>query len=314
MKRFITKIAIFLVAAYLLALGLDMMISRGLFNTQAHPYQTWREIRSGNFASDIVIIGTSRALEHYDPAVIDSITGLSSYNLGMGGYGINVELMKYRYYLRYNSMPRYIIYDIDQLPLRINAIPHQAQSEQFLPLFYEGAIRSDLVHAGYLWADAYVPMARDWGYQIVNKRGVLECLALKHYHDYTSYKGHTPDPDPWDPSRLHFTDSIPSRVDNEAKSMLVNFVQECLESGGQLIFVTSPVYYSYVEWSPLWNQEIAWIDSVAKANDIPYLNYMDHPTCRDSTWFNAGVHLTPEGTKQWSEMLSKDLMNNGLLE
>lgn len=314
MKRFITKIAIFLVAAYILALGLDSLISRGIFRTQAHPYQTWREIRSGNYPANLVILGTSRALEHYDPAMIDSITGLSSYNLGMGGYGINVELMKYRYYCHYNSKPKNLIYDVDQLPLVIDHAPHQHQSEQFLPLFYDGAIRNDLINVGYSLIDAFVPMARYWGYQIVNKRGILESLNLKHYCDYTSYKGHTPDPDPWDPSRLHYTDSIPSRVDDEAKELFLNFVQECQESGVQLIFVTSPVYYRYIEMSPEWNQYIAWYDSIAQVENIPYLNYMGHPICHDSLLFNAGVHLTPEGTKIWSEILSNDFLEKQIIE
>ena len=314
MKRFLTKITIFAVAAYLIALGLDAMISHGLAKSAGHPHQAWREIHSGNYASDIVIMGTSRALEHYDPAIIDSVTGLSSYNLGMGGYGINVELMKYRYYCHYNPQPKYIIYDVDQLPLVIDNAPHMHQSEQFLPLFYDDAIRSDLMNVGYSRVDAYIPMARYWGYQIVTKRGLLECLNLKYYCDFLSYKGHTPDPDPWDASRLQFSDSIPSHVDADAKTMFVNFLQECRESGVQLIFVTSPVYYRYVEMSPDWNQYVAWYDSIGVANNIPYLNYMDYPICKDSTMFNAGVHLTPEGTKIRSEILSNDLNERNIVE
>ena len=312
MKRFLTKIAIFLVVAYLIALGLDFMISHGLAKSAGHPHQAWREIRSGNYASDIVILGTSRALEHYDPRVIDSVTGLSSYNLGMEGYGINVELMKYRYYNHYNPLPKYLIYDVDMILLEIMKAPHEHQSEQFLPLFYDGAIREDLMSVGYSWIDAYIPMARYWGYQIVSKRGILECFNLKHYCDYPSYKGHQPDPDPWDASRLHFSDTIPSQVDEEAMVMFENFVQECQENDVQLIFVTSPIYYRYVDMSPDWNRYIAYYDSIATANGIHYLNYMDHPICRDSLFFNAGVHLTPDGTKNWSEILSNDLMINEL--
>lgn len=308
MKRFLTKIAIFAIAAYLLALGLDYMISHGLANSSGHPHQAWNEISSGKYASDIVIMGTSRALEHYDPAIIDSITGMQSYNLGMGGYSVNIELMKYRYYRHYNPQPKYLIYDVDMLPLMIDRAPHAHQSEQFLPLFYDGAIRKDLMNVGYSWVDAYIPMARYWGYQMVNKRGLLECLNLRHYCDYPSYKGHHPDPDPWDESRLHFPDSIPAHVDEEAKMMFLNFVQEFKENNVLLIFVTSPVYYRYVEMSPDWNRYIAWFDSIAHTNNIPYLNYMENPICKDSTMFNAGVHLTPKGTKIWSKVLSYDLI------
>ena len=243
MKRFLTKIAIFAVAAYLIAMGLDAMISHGLANSAGHPHQAWREIRSGNYQADIIIMGTSRALEHYDSFVIDSVTGLQFYNLGMGGYGINVELMKYRYYRHYNLLPKYIIYDVDQLLLTIDTAVHQHQSEQFLPLFYDGAIRKALMDVGYSWTDAYIPMARYWGYQTQSKRGLFECLGIKHYCDYPSYKGHLPDFDHWDASRLQFSDSILTRVDEEAKVLFMNFVQEYQDSGVQLIFVTSPVYY-----------------------------------------------------------------------
>ena len=242
MKRFLIKIGIGAIVAYIVAFMLDMLISYGLYITKSHPHQAWREIRSGQYASDIVILGTSRALEHYDPQVIDSITGLTAYNLGMGGYSINVELMKYRYYLHYNPQPRYVIYDVDQLLLQIDTAVHQHQSEQFLPLFYDVAIRKDLMNVGYSLLDAYIPMARYWGYQTQSKRGILEALNLKHYHDYPSYRGHMPDPDPWDPARLHITDSIPYRVDEEAKRIFESFVDECEKSGVKLIFVTSPVY------------------------------------------------------------------------
>ncbi len=314
MKRFLTKIAIFAIAAYLLALGLDCVVSRGLANSLGHPHQAWREIRSGKYASDIVILGTSRALEHYDPSIINSITGLQSYNLGMGGYSVNIELMKYRYYLHYNPFPKYIIYDVDQLLLTIDQASHQHQSEQFLPLFYDSAIRHELMQCGYTWIDAYLPMARFWGYQVQNKRGLFEFLNINHYCDYPSYRGHMPDPDPWDASRLQFSDSIPSRVDDEAKTMFMNFVQECRESGVQIIFVTSPVYYRYVDMSPDWNRYIVWYDSIAKANNVPYFNYSSHPICQDSAMFNAGVHLTPAGTKVWSRILSNDLVNLDIIE
>lgn len=314
MKRFLTKIAIFAIAAYLLALGLDYMISSGLANSSGHPHQAWREIRSGKYASDVVIMGTSRALEHYDPYIIDSITGLQSYNLGMGGYSVNVELMKYKYYLHYNLYPKYIIYDVDQLLLTIDRLLHQHQSEQFLPLFYDDVIRHDLMKMGYSWMDAYIPMARYWGYQVQNKRGLLEFLNIKHYCTYPSYKGHHPDYAKWNPINLHYTDTIPYRIDDDAKELFECFVQDSKENGVQLVFVTSPVYYSYVEMSPEWNQYIAWYDSIAGANDIPYLNYMEHPICRDSVNFNAGVHLTPTGTKIWSEILSTDLVKLHIIE
>ena len=115
-------------------------------------------------------------------------------------------------------------------------------------------------------------------------------------------------------SRLQFTETLPAHVDKDAKTMFEGFVQECKESDVQLIFVTSPVYYRYVEMCPDWSQYLEWYDSIAQSNGITYLNFMEHSICTDSTMFNAGVHLTPQGTKNWSEMLSNDLIEKQIIE
>ena len=158
-------------------------------------------------------------------------------------------------------------------------------------------------------------MARYWGYQTQNKRGLFEIFNIKHYCDYPSYRGHIPDPvTEWDPRRLHFTDSTSLQVDKEAQKMFENFVKECRENDIKLIFVTSPVYYSVVEMSQTWNQYINYFDSIAQANGIPYLNYMENSICCDSTMFNSGAHLTHEGTKIFSTMLAEDLVNNLIMK
>ncbi|KGI59780.1 hypothetical protein [Prevotella sp. S7 MS 2] len=61
--------------------------------------------------SDIVILGSSRALHHYVPPIISDSTGLSCYNCGLGGQGIIyhyalLRAMSQRY------IPKMIIYEL----------------------------------------------------------------------------------------------------------------------------------------------------------------------------------------------------------
>ena len=98
MKRFVIKISIFLAVVYAAAWGLDYSISKGLYSMEDNRFISWSEILGGEINADQVIMGNSRALSHFEPWTIDSISGLSAYNLGLGGYPINVELMKYNLY------------------------------------------------------------------------------------------------------------------------------------------------------------------------------------------------------------------------
>lgn len=310
MKHFLRKIAIASIIVFLLAWGLDWIISRGQTMIGGYPQQTWREIRNGEIDADALIMGTSRGLEHYDPAVLESITGLKFYNLGMGAYPINVELMKLNCYLRHNAKPKYILYDINYITMSIGGAVHQHQSEQFLPLFYEKEMRADLRSLGFTWLDEYCPLYRYWGYQTEIKRGIFEFLHLKHYCDYPSVRGHMPDPGAWNGESLIFMDSIENVVADSAKVLLNRFMYECEQNGICVFLVNSPLYYACSAMEKYSKEEKSYFDSLANAFSGKYWDYAtDYWMNYDSCYFNAGVHLTPEGTKVFSREFGRDMLN-----
>ncbi len=60
---------------------------------------------------DILIFGSSRALHHYNPAIVNDLLGLSCYNVGQDGMGIIVNYARYKTICkRYH--PKIVIYDI----------------------------------------------------------------------------------------------------------------------------------------------------------------------------------------------------------
>ncbi len=308
MKRFVIKLAVFAIVIYGLAWGLDYLLCKGQGKEGGYPCQPWTEMRNHTFDCDGVIMGTSRGLEHYNPYIIDSITGHSFYNLGMGGYPINVELMKYRYYCRYNPKPKYIIWDIDYIALAIADVKHNHQSEQYFPLIYDKQMPSELRRVGYSAFDVYCPLIRWWGYQTQIKRALLEVLHLSHHTEFASYKGFTPDTDQWNPERLHFTDSVSGEMDVEAKRLFETTLTEWKNEGIQIILANSPKYHPFYLMNRNLEENRHYFDSIAKSSNIPYLDYCDdYWICTDSTLFNAGVHLTPKGTDIFSAEFAKDI-------
>lgn len=308
MKRFIIKISIFLAVVYAAAWGLDSTISKGLYEMDDYRFISWREIISGEINADMVIMGNSRALSHFEPWTIDSVCGLNSYNIGLGGYPINVEQMKYNLYCAHNVRPKYIVQQVDYYTLKILSAPHQHQSEQFLPLVYDLSIRPDLKRIGYTWKDLYIPLYRYWGYQMVIKNGLLERLGIKHYITDPSRLGHHYERGQWDGTELAKMDTIHAAMDTSAIRLFEEYLQQCDHDGIKVILVNSPTYVGANQKTNGLENIDAYFDSIASAYNTVYWNYnVDYPLCNDTANFCVSVHMNPEATHHFSIDFANDL-------
>ena len=308
MKRFLIKTTIFLAIIYALAWGLDYTISRGLYEMDDYRFISWREMLDGNIDADVVILGNSRALSHFEPWTIDSVCQLSAYNLGIGGYPINVELIKYHCYLLFNNNPRYIVHQVDYATMHMISAPHQHQSEQFLPLIYNNTMREELARVGYTWKDLYIPLYRYWGYQMVIKNGLLEASGLKHYVFDPSRQGHHYERGAWDGTVLSRMDTIKATMDTTAMRLFENYMQKCTEEGIKVILVNSPTYVGANNKTIGLDKVNAYFDSIAEVYNTVYWNYNEnYPLCNDTANFCVSVHMNPEATHQFSVDFANDL-------
>ena len=131
MRKFIIKGLGFGLAVLLLAVLLDVMISFGLNKTDCYRYQTFSDIIKGDMRQDVLYMGNSRAFSHFNPKVIDSICGVSSYNLGLGGYPIDVQIAAYHCYKAHNGTPKLIVQQVDAMTLHMERdIRRQHDSER----------------------------------------------------------------------------------------------------------------------------------------------------------------------------------------
>src|SRR5262249_17993016 len=70
-------------------------------------------VMSGRVNAQIVITGSSRALAHYDPAIIECVTGKTAYNLGLNGSHTDMQLALLKAYLRHNVKPEIVVHNLD---------------------------------------------------------------------------------------------------------------------------------------------------------------------------------------------------------
>ena len=112
MKRFLVKVICFSVALLLLGVVLDFLLCKGLLKMEDYRFQDYEAMLEGGMENDILIMGNSRGKSHFNPAIIDSLSHKSSFCIGIGGYPINAQVMKYHLYREHNWKPRLIIHNV----------------------------------------------------------------------------------------------------------------------------------------------------------------------------------------------------------
>lgn len=110
MKRYITYIIIFFCAVFFVdrAIGIvcDYLYSHAKGGDSKHTYDVFN-----NVTADIIILGSSRAIHHYVPSIIEDSTGLSCYNCAYDNQGIINMYGRYKMVAK-RKKPQYVICEI----------------------------------------------------------------------------------------------------------------------------------------------------------------------------------------------------------
>lgn len=319
MKKFLLKFLVGSVLVLVLAFGLDWLICRGLLKMDDYRFQDYAAMLEGGMENDILIMGNSRGKSHFDTRVIDSLSQGRSFNISIGGYPINAQLLKYRLYREHNRKPDLIIQNIDYLTIQVmQDIRHQHESEQFFPLVYDKTMRKALREAGYGFLELNVPLYRFFGYQQVIKNGLLEALHIKHYASRSSIKGFLPENGRWNGSELERMKTEQVTLSAEGKSLLEGFLAQCRADSIQVILVNSPFYAEARTKLIGYEDARECFEQVAEKYGCIYLDYTDTPECYDKNNFVVSVHLNSQAAEQFSTTLMDDLnsfqfkIHNGL--
>lgn len=307
MKRFILTLLAFFLTVFGLACVLDVVVSKGMMKMEDYRFMSWDDLSKGEASSDLLIMGNSRGLSHFEPWTITDSTGLSTYNLGVGGYSITVQTLKYRYYRLHNQKPKVIVQQVDYYTMRDDYIPKNHQSEQFMPLVYDKGIRSELKRCGYTWLDLNCPMYRYFGYQQVIKNGVFEFLHIKHYVSDPSRLGHHYERGEIDLARNEDLEPQVANMNPKSQSIFEAFLADCQKENILVVLVNSPTYKLRTERTIGLEEVNEYFSNVAEKYGAVYMNYEGDPICETPSLFSAAVHLNPEGTHRFSTSFAQDL-------
>jgi hypothetical protein len=315
MKRFLVKVICFSVVLSLLGVALDFLLCKGLLKMDDYRFQDYAAILKGGMENDILIMGNSRGKSHFNPHIIDSLSHKSSFSIGIGGYPINAQVMKYHLYREHNRKPRLIIQNVDYMTVNtIEDIRHQHQSEQFFPLVYDRKSRKELKELGYGFFELNVPLYRFFGYQQVIKNGLLEIFGLKHYVSRPAYKGFRAEEGTWDGTELAAMDRQYAEMSEQGKETLESYLSSCHADSIDVVLVNSPMYLGVKDKLSGLDDARAYFEQLAAKYGYLYLDFVDDfPISQDTSNFCVSVHMNPVATDEFTRVLCDSLFRLNIL-
>jgi hypothetical protein len=311
MKKYLIHITAYFSLIILIFIIFFYLVEKGLKSSNYLNLAEWNEIYNSKIKADIVINGSSRAYKQIDPNIIDSITNINTYNLGIEGYHIPMQLTKYIIYKQHNSTPKNIIHIVDHFSL--NKRKDLYNVEQFLPYLSDTTLTHQLKkYAGLKWSDYYLPCVKYIGKSNYIMAGLLTYFNLKTFNNPT-YKGYNPNlKSQWENEFDQTLNDNP-----EGKKAIViphvikqfnNYVKN--ESKHSNIFIVyAPEYYEFQTYIKNRNYIAKIYQTIANQyNNVYFIDYKDHSICKKKIYFYNPTHLNKKGAELFSEDLAKQLL------
>lgn len=316
--RGVVRIAAFFVVMTGLIYGLHFTLNHGLRQVRTSKYGAFNALASGTADADIVISGSSRALNHYDPRIFQATTGLRTYNLGMNASQSDVQLAVLRTYLKRNRPPKLLIHNLDLFSFEGTRkgelynpalfVPYLGDDELFKPLL---AIDSEV------WKWKYIPL---YGYTVPDMTfswtlGLLRLAGIDPPEDYIN--GFNPRYGTWnadfDQFRTTLKANVTYRIEPTAVQALMKIVETALERGISPVLVYSPEYHEMQALEVNRGEIIALFESIARQYKIPFIDYSTSTFSKNRDLFINSQHLNNVGAEAFSKHLSADLMERKIL-
>ena len=277
----------------------DYFYSRACRNVSSPNMEIWKDVMEGKASAELLICGDSRANTDCYPPVIDSITGLYSYSIGVIGHHFRIGKLRYDMYRKFNDKPLVVVQFVDNWTFSQDA---KFDPRQFLPWMWNWDFTKDAFRLAprYFLAKA-IPWFRYHGFLLSESLWSIR-MTLKGFHSYDDGV-FTRIPE----GKLRFRDNP------AIEKMFRSFVSETTNEGIKLVLVLPPFCgsCSFKESSLVPTRER--FSSIAREYGIPLLDYLQVPAFEDSSMFIDSVHLNKMGAKVFSDTLAHDIMRLGLL-
>lgn len=279
---------------------------------------TWHKIFEGKLNTEIAIIGTSRAESHYDTEIINKITGLKTYNLGLSGTPYSVFKIRWESYFNRNKKPKILIIDLDASSLQDSK--KLFDKFQYLPFFYSKEYQSFAKENDTdFYLESYIPLYKYRGYEM---RIFKQIKSLKNRsicsNTINGYAEHDID---WiEKDYLNFKKILQKdnnrteynfEIYKQGLYVLKEIIKDCKKNNIKMYFVWSPSYYESHTYQASYKKHIdSVLQNISTNENIQYLNFSNDSLCFDRKYFYNSSHMNKRGSTIFSKEIGKLINEN----
>lgn len=286
MKKFLIKLSFFA----LCFIVIDLLFGQGMrWYEQIHipTIATKDELVADSIETDLLVMGSSRAVHHYDTNLLQDSLGISCFNCAWGGRGIVNSYAQYAM-LSKRYKPKYIILDIaqwfdyleggDDATKYLGALKPFFDREEINDVFWHAQPQEWVKMHSYLYQyNSRFPESRD---PLKTPAGFNPIDRTMDYEPVINDVVYTPT---YDKMKVYFLERL---------------VDECKEDGVKLVMFVSPRYNH--------NQlfEFDYVIDLAKRKDIPFvMHYQDENIFQNKEYFCDQDHLNARGAEAYTKTI-----------
>lgn len=312
MKRFLLKTGLFLCLLIAIFYVLSYMVDNGLKKYTSYTFTKWRNIVNGEINAEVLVLGNSRAMVQYDPAILEAKLNMSCYVLGFDGTEINMLMAIYKTYLLHNTPPKYLILNVDMGTLGDKEDLYE--KIQYLPYIDEGPLYQGMRKIDPLvWQDRYFPLYKYRSFYPMVFRGLLSFFNLSSVECELNNNGFIRRDLVWDGSfdkmKIELNGKIlykPFRIIQSYRT-IAELNDLCKKSGTQLILVYAPQYIGLSEMMPQMDSLVKHAQSFQNPLGYWFYNFTNDSLCDNKLYFYNSMHLNALGSKLFSNQMADSL-------
>src|SRR3954469_10876547 len=157
------RLAAFFTLLVILFFVADFLIDTGLRRIPTGPFGVYNRLMIGDIDAEVLVTGSSRALNGFDPRVIHSETGARAYNIGINGSQTDMQVAVLKTSLRHNPKPALIVHSLDSFSF-VTSRSGVWFPGQYMPYLQEDGIYDGLRAVDRdAWKARYLPL---YGYAV----------------------------------------------------------------------------------------------------------------------------------------------------
>lgn len=302
--RTLRRVGLFFGIIAVLICGLHAMITAGLRRMPTSIYRVTNLMVEGRINAQIVITGSSRAASHFDPRVIQRITGSTAFNLGRNGSQTDMQLAVLKTYLEHNRPPEIVVHNLDAFTFQTTREVYSPA--QYIPYLNENELYQPLRKINRnMWKSRYIPL---YGY-VAEDMSFAWLQGLRAFLPWPQrenlYDGYDPRESKWTDEFARFKASQREPVRWEIEPAGIRLTEElvrvCRDRNIRLIFVYSPEYSEMQALTGNRREIFGLFHKIAAGKQVPFWDYSNWRYASNTEYFTNSQHLNATGAEVFSE-------------